>query len=154
MVLEVRVNLRPAAVILLEGVTVVGEAPMTPERRGFEHRRSLARGQGFTEDDFERLKAGNLLHVLTAEVPGVRYQNTPLRRSLSLNFRRCEPAVFVNGFESPLAFLDLLDGMPLHLVAAMEVYRTWSDTPVEFMPRYRPSSCGVIAIWTKWAFRR
>lgn len=145
---EVRVNLRRNPT-MLEGVTVYGDAPQTPQLREFHRRRALRQGYSFTRADFERLKATWVIDLMPS-IPGYRpagggiVREEGRSRSLSLNFRRCPPAVYVDGYESKLGLFELFGGMPLDHVYGVEVFRTWSDTPGE----YATSTCGVILIWT------
>ncbi len=142
-VVEVRVNLTPDP-LMLEAVTVRAAAPLTPELRGFYKRRDQRRGYQFTRADLERLNATMVAHVLT-EIPG--YRKT--RGGISLNFRRCRPAVFVDGYEPLLPGLYLGSGLPIGHVHGVEVFRNWSDVPGEFaLPRRGDARCGVILIWT------
>lgn len=144
-VVEVRVNLRPDPV-LLEAVTVYGEAPQTRELREFHLRRSQRRGYSFTRADFERLNASRVMDLLP-EVPGFSSRGTPRTRQITLNFRRCQPAVFIDGYSPRLAppeLIHLLETLPLHMVYGVEVFRDFSSVP----PEYGLQVCGAILIWT------
>lgn len=143
-VVEVRVNLRPNP-LMLEPVTVYGESPQTRQLREFHMRRSQRRGYHFSRADFERLKATTVLH-LVPEIPGYRYQGTSKNPWITLNDRRCPPAVYVDGFEWRLGFFDLIHGLPLDQVYGVEVFRRWGNVPVEFSGGR--ALCGVILIWT------
>jgi hypothetical protein len=152
-VVEVRINLRPDP-LMLEAVTVYGEMPHSREIEGFYTRRSQHRGYNFTRADFERMSATDMSHVLS-EIPSGRiHGTTPRNRKVTLNFNRCEPAVFIDGREWQLGFLDLAEGLPLSTVYGIEVFTTQSDTPGEFAsPRWHRARCGVIVVWT-WAVER
>lgn len=148
---QVRVNLRPDAVAL-EGVTVRGDAALSRELAGFWRRRNQRRGYNFTRADFERLGAATVADVLIT-VPGYRpvggsiVREEGRARSLSLNFRRCPPVVYVDGYASKFGLWDLFGGLPLSHIYGVEVFRNWSDVPAEFGGTGR-ARCGVIVVWT------
>lgn len=151
---EVHVNLRRDP-MMLDAVTVTGEAPQSIPQRDFHRRQRLRQGYHFTRADFERLNASQVIHLLHW-VPGYRPRGGAIvrddrerSRSLALNFRDCPPVVYVDGYESRLGLLQVFGGISLSYVYGVEVFRNWSDVPGEFaMSRRGRSACGVIAIWT------
>jgi hypothetical protein len=58
--------------------------------------------------------------------------------------RGCRPEFFLDGF--PASF-STGPNFPMRGVLGVEIYRTASETPVEF---HRPNlMCGVIAVWSR-----
>ncbi len=145
---EVRVNLTPEPA-MLEAITVYGEIPQARELREFHQRRSFNRGYSFIRSDFERLNVMKMPDLLI-EIPGARVRGNYRReRQVELNWRKCEAAVFVNGRESVLPFLELSDGFTMDHVYGIEIFREFSDVPAEYAaPDIRNARCGVILIWT------
>jgi len=64
---------------------------------------------------------------------------------MSRSPRNCAPNFFVDGF--PANNSTTLE-MPSVGIIAIEVYRTASETPVEFL-RGITNPCGAIVIWTR-----
>lgn len=110
---EVRVNLRPNP-MMLDAVTVTGEAPRSIPQRDFHRRQRLRQGYHFTRADFERLNASTVDDLLH-EIPGYSSIGTGASRSVTLNFRRCPPKVYVDGYRSRLGLLEVFGGMPLKI---------------------------------------
>jgi len=112
---------------------------------GFEERRSKGRGMFITEQDIKRIQATKLGDVLrmTAGVREVcRGITCTVRMTRSPN--NCAPNFFLDGF--PANNSTTLE-MPSVGVVAIEVYRTASETPVEFLRGN--TACGAIIIWTR-----
>lgn len=157
-VVEVVVTLSPAP-LTLDTVTVSAEMLRIRPVVEFYRRRNERRGYNFNPIDFERLNASRLEHVLRA-VPTYRFSGGPTVRDdersagVWINRHRCEPSVFIDGSESPMTFLELAEGLPLHQVHGVEVFPTIAEAPPEFsVPRLRERECGVILIWTVSLFR-
>ncbi len=154
---QVRVNLRPDPA-MLEAVTITGEAPVrTRQLREFWKRRRQHRGFNFSRQEIERIGAREVLDVLR-HVPTFRRQGTrPRDRSISLNFRRCTPVVYVDGWELPYTdgdvdgvFQTIVASMPIDLVYGVEVFTNLADVPAQLQAtKYNAASCGVIAVWTE-----
>ncbi|KPJ97481.1 MAG: hypothetical protein AMS20_17090 [Gemmatimonas sp. SG8_28] len=144
----VRVNLPPNA-IMLEAITVFGEAPrrLTPEIQDFLARRRMRVAYSFSREDFRRLRAEHPLDLLR-EIPGfVTLGNRAAYRWYALNSRRCPPAILVDGQRSRLPQAELIENLSLWNVYGVEVFRDWSSTP----SIYGSSPCGTILIWTRAA---
>jgi hypothetical protein len=126
------------------GVTVEGR-PHERGARGFEERRSKGRGVFITEVEIARAQSGRLGDVLRTTA-GVR----EVCRGVSCQVRmtrsptNCAPNFFLDGV--PANNATTME-MPAVGVVAIEVYRTASETPVEFLRGN--TVCGVIVIWTR-----
>jgi len=132
-----------ATPITLTGVTV--EAPEWRQRGmvGFAERRERARGVYLTEADLKRADATRLADILR-NVSGVRiicrYSGCRIRMARA----ECQPDFFVNGL--PANNSTSLE-MPLIGVIGIEVYRTITETPLDFLRGN--NTCGTIVIWTR-----
>ena len=151
---SVRLELEPSAV-MLEAITVFGETPkrLTPELEGFLSRRRMHVGYSFSREDIQRLKAAHTVDLLR-EVPGfVTSSGRAGQRSYALNFRRCPPAIFLDGLLSRVPQGEWLENHSLWNVYGVEVFRDWTSVPTEFLSQPRPRDpdpkCGVILIWTR-----
>jgi hypothetical protein len=115
-------------------------------RRAFELRRAAGRGYFVTQAQIERANARSLGDVLR-DVPGVvvlcrgsgrcglRMARTPVQ---------CRPDFVVDGFPATLS--TSLD-MPVVGITGIEIYRTLSETPMEFLKA--DNVCGTVVIWTR-----
>jgi hypothetical protein len=132
-----------ATPITLTGVTV--EAPEWQQRGmvGFAQRRERARGVYLAEADLKRADA-NLLADILRNIPGVRiicrYNGCRIRMARA----ECQPDFVVDGL--PANNSTSLE-MPLIGVIGIEVYRTITETPVDFLRGN--NTCGTIVIWTR-----
>ena len=128
--------------IALPGVIV--EAP-TLQRgmAGFALRRAAGRGVYLTEDDIKRANATRLSDLLR-NVSGVRlicrYNGCRVRMARN----DCQPDFFIDGLSANNS--TSLE-MPVIGVTGIEIYRTITETPVEFLRGN--NTCGTIAIWTR-----
>lgn len=131
-----------AAPIPLAGVTV--EAP-TAQRgmAGFNLRRAAGRGVYVTEDDIKRANAARLSDLLR-NVAGVRLicRFNGCRVRMARN--DCQPDFFLDGLS---ANNSTTPEMPVVGITGIEVYRTITETPVDFLRGN--NTCGTIAIWTR-----
>jgi len=128
--------------IELPGITV--ETP-TVQRgmAGFALRRAAGRGVYITEDDIKRANAARLSDLLR-NVSGIRLicRFNGCRVRMSRN--DCQPDFFLDGLSANNStFLE----MSVVGVTGIEVYRTITETPVDFLRGN--NTCGTIAIWTK-----
>lgn len=123
----------PAAV---ESVTKPDVRPSLSERhrQQFEERRESGRGVFLTEEEIRNAKAPTVLTLLR-HVPGVR---------LSRGAVECPPAFIVDG--APANNSTDLDMSTMGIVG-IEIYRTASETPLEFLRVQH--ACGTIVIWTR-----
>jgi hypothetical protein len=115
-------------------------------RRGFELRRAGGRGYFVTQAQIERTKARSLGDVLR-DVPGVVVLCRGAARcgiSMVRAPAQCRPDFVVDGF--PATFSTSLD-MPAVGITGIEIYRTLSETPLEFLKA--DNVCGTVVIWTR-----
>ena len=132
-----------ATPVTLAGVTV--EATQWQQRGmvGFAERRERARGIYVSEANIKQAGAARLSDLLR-NVSGVRlvcrYTGCRVRMARS----ECQPDFFVDGL--PANNSTNLE-MPLIGVIGIEIYRTITETPVEFLRGN--NTCGTIVIWTR-----
>ena len=131
-----------AAPIALPGVTVEAQ---TAQRGmvGFNLRRAAGRGIYVTEDDITRANAARLSDLLR-NVSGVRLicRFSGCRVRMARN--DCQPDFFLDGLSANNS--TTLE-MPVVGITGIEIYRTITETPVDFL--HGNNNCGTIAIWTK-----
>jgi len=116
-------------------------------RRAFERRRQAGRGYFLTDEDIKRENARSLGDLLR-HVPGVRMQCRGSMAGCTVRMarapRECKPDFVVDGFAaSNSTSLD----MPSIGIIGIEIYRTLSETPMEFLRT--DNQCGMIVIWTQ-----
>lgn len=142
-------------VTLLLSQTVVRVADLVVEVRqtrrsrnlqGFVERMQRGFGEFFTPGDIRlrnpRLPSDLLRGLPNVSVGPIRYgrAEVTLGRGTRLG---CPPAVYLDGvYQAGMG----LDDIPAEDLGAMEVYKSATDTPMEFMRT--SSTCGAIAIWT------
>jgi hypothetical protein len=115
-------------------------------RRDFELRRTTGRGYFVTQAQIERANARSLADVLR-DVPGVVVLCRGAGRCGIRMVRApapCRPDFVVDGFPATLS--TSLD-MPVVGITGIEVYRTLSETPMEFLKA--DNVCGTVVIWTR-----
>jgi len=131
-------------------------APVVVERRPgfaeqrmreFERRRTAGRGYFLTEQEIAHANP-RTLGDLFRSVPGVRMQcrgsTAGCRLRMARAPRECSPDYVVDGF--PATYSTSLD-MPTVGIIGIEVYRTLSETPLDFLRT--DNVCGTIVIWTR-----
>ena len=112
----------------------------------FEERRRAGRGIFITAQQIEASHANTMADVLRA-VPGVRLNcrsgvcNAQMTRTAH---GVCNADWVIDGAPASLSSTPHL---PVVGIVAVEIYRSPSETPAEFLKL--DSQCGVIAIWTK-----
>ena len=131
-----------AAAIALPSVTVVG-APGGRGMAGFTQRRAAGRGVYVTEDDIKRANAARLSDVLR-NVSGVRLICRFNGCRIRMTRNDCQPDFFVDGLSANNS--TNLE-MPVVGITGIEIYRTITETPVDFLRGN--NACGTIAIWTR-----
>lgn len=111
----------------------------------FEARRQTRRGHFITADDIRISGAKHLSDVLRT-TPGVRLicRGRSCLVRMARGARECPPDYIVDGY--PASYSTNAD-MPLSGVIAIEVYRTLSETPLQFL--HSDNRCGTIVIWTR-----
>ncbi len=133
---------------MLEPVEVERRPSFAEERhREFELRRASGRGHFITEEQIRRTNP-RALADLFRNVPGVRMQCRGSMAGCTVRMarapRECKPDFIVDGFAaSNSASLD----MPTIGIVGVEIYRTLSETPLEFLRA--DNQCGTIVIWTR-----
>jgi hypothetical protein len=131
------------AAITLQGITVEAAPWQQRGLAGFEERRERGRGVYLNEAEIARKQANRLSDILRS-VPGVRlicrYSGCRIRMARS----ECQPDFFLNGLAANNS--TSLE-MPLVGVIGIEVYRTITETPMDFLRG--DNTCGTIVIWTR-----
>jgi len=122
--------------------------PVAVERRAteFEQRRAAGRGYFITEDKIQQARP-RTLGDLFRTVPGVRLVcrgSSSCTVRMARAPRECRPDFVVDGFEaSNSTSLD----MPAVGIMRIEIYRTLSETPIQFLRT--DNQCATIVIWTQ-----
>lgn len=116
--------------------------------REFERRRASGQGIFVTPEEIERRRPHTLGDILRG-VPGVttacdRVTGCYIRMLRAA--RSCRAEIFVDGVSATLV---VQAETPATDILAVEVYRSESETPSEFVRLER--TCGVVAIWTRAA---
>jgi len=133
--------------VQLDPVTVERRLSFSEERRReLERRRASGRGYFITEDQIVRAKP-HALSDLFRNVPGVRLgcrgsSNCAIRMTRAP--RECRPDFVLDGF--PATNSTSLDMATVGIIG-IEVYRTLTETPTEFLKT--DNHCGTIVIWTQ-----
>ncbi|MGH7607482.1 MAG: carboxypeptidase regulatory-like domain-containing protein, partial [Gemmatimonadales bacterium] len=111
----------------------------------FEARRRKGRGHFITADEIRERGAKRLSEVLRT-TPGVRMicRASGCLVRMARAPRECPPDYVVDGYP---ASYSTFPEMPLTGVIGIEVYRTLSETPLQFLRA--DNKCGTIVIWTK-----
>jgi hypothetical protein len=149
----VRVAVSLRNVTTLDVVKVTGDAHQQRFARGIEERKRS--GFGYQMDSTKISQNATLASVF-AGMPSMRVQrrgNTTLfNLLLPGNAVRgpCEAYIFLDGV--PRNGQDDLDFLRASDIATIEVYPRVYSVPVELAPP-RDNECGVVAVWTKAAFR-
>jgi hypothetical protein len=115
-------------------------------RRAFELRRAAGRGYFVTQAQIERANARSLGDVLR-DAPGVVVLCRGAGRCaihMARTPAQCRPDFVVDGF--PASLSTSLD-MPVVGITGIEIYRTLSETPLEFLKA--DNVCGTVVIWTR-----
>lgn len=164
----IRVELSPLPPVLAP-VEVRETAAPSPglQARGYYDRRrqretGALSGTFIDPEEIERRRPLNASQLLEA-LPGVTIERRPNGRNIPIGNRiswdgrarmgrRCQYAVFVDGYEiDPMAVqgsgIDNL--VPVSTVKAMEVYTSPSGTPERFQTTRLEHLCGSIVIWTR-----
>ncbi len=134
--------------VVLDPVTVERTPGFAEERRrAFERRRAAGRGYFLTEEQIAQ--AGpRALGDLFRNVPGVRMQCRGSSAGCSIRMtrapRECRPDFVVDGF--PATNATSVD-MPIIGIIGIEIYRTLSETPLDFLRI--SNQCGIVVIWTR-----
>jgi hypothetical protein len=128
---------------------VVTARPTLAQRRmeEFQRRRMDRRGVFLTAQEIESTKAATLMDVLR-NVPGVRLACTSrgcnVRMMRSARGGGCLPDWVLDGLPATNSSTPSMSTVG---IVGIEIYRSLSETPAEFLKS--DSQCGVIAIWTK-----
>lgn len=114
--------------------------------KDFDKRRAAGRGYFLTEQQIEQAHPRSLADLFR-NVPGLRLMcrgtgNCAIRMSRAA--QECKPDFVLDGF--PATNSTSLD-MPAVGIIRVEVYRTLSETPLEFLKA--DNQCGTIVLWTR-----
>ncbi|MGH7676723.1 MAG: carboxypeptidase regulatory-like domain-containing protein [Gemmatimonadales bacterium] len=130
----------------LPAVVATGESvPADRALREFERRRAAGRGVFITPQEIAQ-RQPRTLDELLRNIPGVRTVCRPSGCAVRMTrtARPCRPEIFMDGLSATLA---VPANAPAGDFIAVEVYRSLSETPDEFLRA--DNQCGVIAIWTR-----
>jgi hypothetical protein len=141
---SVLLELEPAAVSV-SGVVIEGSRWEQRGMADFARRQQAGRGVFLTEGQIKEAKAVRLGDLLR-NVAGVQQicRGNVCRVYMSRSSRQCIPNFWVDGFAANNS--TTLE-MPMLGVIGIEVYRTATETPVEFLRG--DNICGSIVIWTR-----
>lgn len=147
-IVDLNVELTPAG-YTLDTVAVEGRASFMEQRlQEFERRRVEGRGVFFTEADIQRQSAAYLSDLLRT-VPGVRTICNSVGCGVVMTRAargQCRPDYIVDGLP---ATNSTTGNLLTQGVVGVEVYRSLSETPAQFLKA--GATCGVIVIWTRSA---
>ncbi len=161
----VNVELSPEAVVLPEvEAKARGPEEVPVKLREWARRREFNVGGKFWDDSLLRTQEHRQLPEVLHTVPGVRIIRASGGRYLAIGGGRgsnavrrgmdrsippaCYVEVYIDGARLSSAGVPVnLDNIPVQQIAAMELYRSASEMPVEF--NSPGASCGVLAIWTR-----
>lgn len=132
-----------AVPVTLPGITVEGARWQQRGMVGFEERRKDRRGVYITEADIKMAEATRLGDVLR-NVSGVRVLCRRGGCRVRMTRAECQPDFFVDGH--PANNSTNLE-MPTIGIVGIEIYRTITETPVDFLRGN--NTCGTIVIWTR-----
>lgn len=141
---DVRLALHAREYVLPAVEATADAVPADRALREFERRRASGQGVFITPEELERERPVTLADVLRG-VPGV---TTACERRTGCYIRMlragCRAAIFVDGF--PATYATPPNTLASDMMA-VEVYRSLSETPNEFLRL--DNNCGVVAIWTR-----
>lgn len=141
--LSVHVELEETPVEL-PGILIEGQRTRANiEAAGFEVRRAKGAGVFLAAAEIRRKQATKLSDIMR-DVPGVREVCRAGRCTIRMTRSRdCTPNFFMDGLPANYA---IPTDFPLTGVLGIEIYRTESETPPEFLRGM--NVCGAIVIWT------
>ena len=143
---DLNVELTPVK-FTLDTVAVVGRPSFMEQRlRDFQMRRAEGRGVFFDEADIQRQNAAYLSDLLRT-VPGVRTICNSVGCGVTMTRAArgaCRPDYIVDGLP---ATNSTTGNLLTQGVVGVEVYRSLSETPAQFLKA--GATCGVIVIWTR-----
>jgi carboxypeptidase family protein/TonB-dependent receptor-like protein len=147
-VLDRDFDLAPAVYTLPPITREAAPGLMALRLRDFERRKAQGRGVFITEDDIQRTNAVTLSDLLrtAAGVQVVCNSAGCTARMTRAATAVCRPDFFVDGLS---ANFSTTANLPTVGIVAIEVYRSGSEAPVEFLRA--DTDCGVIVIWTRSA---
>ena len=91
------------------------------------------------------MHVGSITQVI-GMVPGARVLGRS-RDLIILNSNRCRPSIYIDGYKAHPDFFST--PLPVDWVYAIEVFRTASNTPVEYRDSDQEvARCGTILVWT------
>jgi hypothetical protein len=115
--------------------------------QSFGERRREGRGVFITQEQIEASNPANVVDLLR-DIPGLRLLcragQCTVRMTRGARGAGCQPDWVVDGLH---ATYSTFPNMPAVGIVAIEVYRTVSETPMQFLRT--DNVCGTIVIWTK-----
>lgn len=134
----------------LPAVTVVMRSQRL-EEAGFFRRQARGMGMFFTREAIDAHKVDRLADLFV-RVPGLR-RVTLSDGSSRIDVRggkppnsRCDTQYFLDGVRADLR-AGGIDGLPVHTIEGIEVYRGGSEVPTQF--DHGRAMCGAVVIWTR-----
>jgi len=132
----------------LDPVTVERQPGFAETRmQEFEQRRASGRGHFITEEQIKQANPRSLADLFR-NIPGVRMQCRGSMGGCTVRMarapRECKPDFVVDGFA---ATNSTSFDMPTIGIIGIEIYRTLSETPLQFLRA--DNQCGTIVIWTR-----
>jgi hypothetical protein len=143
--------------LMVRRVTALDAVKVTASPRaraiidGLEERRKL--GGGYLLEAGE-IYAHSDLATVFQEFPSARVERKRGEITVSVpqtGGRMCTPDVWVDGARSAQY---VLSSLRMSQVVAVEMYPRAGDVPVQFQNSTPTHGCGVILLWTTWAFSR
>jgi hypothetical protein len=136
--------------IVLDGVRVTATPGVRVMAQEFDIRRR--NGAGYVLDSTTIARYPEFINVFN-DVPGIRMSR--LRGTVSLSTMSdkgtaCAPTILLDGIE---ASGNSLTDLQAHEIAGVEVYAHPLTVPAQLLPPGRPPECGMVVVWTKYAFR-
>jgi Carboxypeptidase regulatory-like domain len=136
--------------IVLSGMRVTAEAGAHVASREFDARRKV--GNGYALDSTTVMRYPDFINVFN-DVPGIRMSRRLGSVALTMTNDKgvaCIPTMLLDGIDvSSNVISDLFP----REVAGVEVYAHPLAVPAELLPPGRPPECGMVVVWTKYAFR-
>lgn len=144
------VSMRFGRAITVDGMRVTARPGVRVMAQEFQVRRQS--GLAYTLDSTAIAKYSNFVNVFN-DIAGIRMSRRPGHVDFTLTSdkgRPCSPTILLDGIDA--TGNNLSDLLPDE-VAGVEVYAHQLSVPTELLPPGRPNECGMVVVWTKYAFR-
>ena len=117
--------------------------------RDFYRRRQSYAGHFITREQMAPFDDVRVTDLVRARVPGAQVGGSSGRSRLRLRGQRCAPMVWLDGASTPAGEFDL-DVLQVGTIAAIEVYSSGANAPVQFRTPFGRDACGgVVVIWSR-----